>query len=78
MLSDSGACRELTPNRAPRIGLILLALALAPAAEIAHPAIGIVIDRQGAVFFSDTEHVWRVGPEGTKSIAVRDVDTHEL
>ncbi len=62
----------------PRIGLILLALALAPTAGIAHPAIGIVVDRDGAVFFSDTEHVWRIGPEGTKSIAVRDVHTHEL
>ncbi len=44
----------------------------------AHPAVGLVMDRQGNVFYSDLVHVWRIAPDGKKSIAVRDVHTHEL
>src|SRR5687767_7064624 len=60
--------------------LIALALFLAlplRAAE-AHPGVGIVRDRQGNVFYTDLVHVWRIAPDGRKSIAVRDVHTHEL
>lgn len=44
----------------------------------AHPGVGIVMDRQGNVFYTDLVHVWRIAPDGRKSIAVRDVHTHEL
>ena len=56
-------------------GLLLLGAAL-PAS--AHPGTGIVRDRQGNVFYTDLVHVWRIAPDGRKSIVVRDVHTHEL
>lgn len=55
---------------------LLLALPLRSAS--AHPGVGIVRDRQGNVFYTDLVHVWRITPAGRKSIAVRDVHTHEL
>lgn len=54
-------------------GLFFAAL---PAA--AHPGIGIVMDRNGNVFYTDLTHVWKIAPSGAKSIAVRGVHTHEL
>lgn len=59
------------------IAACLLVLVLAVPAR-AHPAVGIVMDRQGNVFYTDLVHVWRIAPDGSKSIAVRDVHTHEL
>lgn len=44
----------------------------------AHPGVGIVLDPQGNVFYTDLTHVWRITPGGHKTIAVRDVHTHEL
>ena len=44
----------------------------------AHPGVGIVRDARGNVFYTDLVHVWRIAPDGGKSIAVRDVHTHEL
>lgn len=59
--------------------LLLALLLLAPLAVArAHPGVGIVIDRQGNVFYTDLVHVWRIARDGRKSIAVRDVHTHEL
>ncbi len=55
---------------------LLLLAAVIPAR--AHPGVGIVMDRQGNVFYTDLVHVWRIAPDGRKSIAVRDVHTHEL
>lgn len=49
---------------------------LAPA--LAHPGIGIVVDSKGNVFYTDLKHVWRIAPDGRKTIAVRNVHTHEL
>lgn len=43
-----------------------------------HPGIGIVIDRRGNLFYTDLDHVWKISPDGLKSIAVRGVHTHEL
>lgn len=48
-----------------------------PLTASAHPSIGIVADRQGAVFYTDLQHVWKIAA-GRKKIAVRDVHTHEL
>jgi hypothetical protein len=36
------------------------------------------MDRQGNVFYTDLVHVWRIAADGSKSVAVRDVHTHEL
>lgn len=58
------------------IAVLLLLAAVAPAR--AHPGVGIVMDRRGNVFYTDLVHVWRIAPDGRKSIAVRDVHTHEL
>ena len=55
----------------------LLALALSPALS-AHPGIGIVVDSRGNVFYTDLEQVWRIAPDGTRSVAVPGVHTHEL
>ena len=58
---------------------LLLLLVIAPLRDaLAHPGVGIVRDRQGNVFYTDLTHVWRIAPNGQKSIAVRDVHTHEL
>jgi hypothetical protein len=58
---------------------ISLALLLATAMpSAAHPGVGLVMDRQGNVFYTDLAHVWRIAPNGRKSIAVRNVHTHEL
>ncbi|NUN68768.1 MAG: hypothetical protein HUU02_03555 [Bacteroidetes bacterium] len=44
----------------------------------AHPGIGIVEDSRGNIFYTDLTHVWRIDPEGRRTIAVRNVHTHEL
>jgi len=56
----------------------LLTTVLASAALHAHPAIGIVADTAGDIFYSDNVHVWRIAPDGKRSIAVANVHTHEL
>ena len=58
--------------------LSLLFLALPLGRALAHPGVGIVRDRQGNVFYTDLMQVWRISPDGQKSVAVRDVHTHEL
>lgn len=55
---------------------MLLCLAAAPAQT--HPGVGIVKDRNNNVFYTDLVHVWRIAPDGRKSIAVRNVHSHEL
>lgn len=54
---------------------LLLSFALSTAA---HPSVGIVVTATGDVFYSDLERVWRVAPDGRKTIAVPDVHAHEL
>ena len=44
----------------------------------AHPPVSIVIDSRGNVFYSDLEQVWMIAPDGSKTIAVQHVHTHEL
>lgn len=44
----------------------------------AHPGIGILMDASGNVFYTDLQNVWKIAPDGNKSIAVRNVHTHEL
>ena len=58
--------------------LLVLLLLLAATPALAHPGVGIVRDRLGNVYYTDLVHVWRIAPDGRKSIAVRDVHTHEL
>ncbi|HEU0300196.1 MAG TPA: hypothetical protein VFR37_12095 [Longimicrobium sp.] len=75
------AARSARRTRKGRIEILLLACALLLAAASpasAHPGVGIVLDRRGNVFYTDLHHVWRIAPDGRRSIAVRDVHTHEL
>jgi sugar lactone lactonase YvrE len=58
--------------------LLVLLLAIATLPANAHPGVGIVEDSAGNVFYTDLERVWRIAPDGTKSIAVPGVHTHEL
>jgi hypothetical protein len=45
---------------------LISAVFVFPAA--AHPAWGIVVDKQGAVYFSDLEAVWKIAPDGKTSV----------
>lgn len=64
--------------RVRHLGILLTVwLALAGAAT-AHPGVGIVMDRQGNVFYTDLKQVWKISPQGKKSVAVPSVHTHEL
>lgn len=44
----------------------------------AHPAVGLVQDLHGNVYYSDLKQVWRISPEGHRTLAVPRVHTHEL
>ncbi len=46
--------------------------------SFAHPGIGIVKDSKGNIYYTDLHHVWKISPDGTKTIAVHNVHTHEL
>jgi hypothetical protein len=56
----------------------LLITLLLTAAAYAHPPVGIVIDVRGNIYYSDLVQVWRQAPDGTKTIVVPNVHTHEL
>jgi hypothetical protein len=58
--------------------VILLAAFTFIASAFAHPGIGIVMDGRGNVFFTDLKQVWKISPQGNKSVAVPNVHTHEL
>lgn len=60
-------------------GLALLLVSTAGVSVIAaHPAVGVVEDARGTIFYTDTERVWRVTADGRATVAVSDVHTHEL
>jgi sugar lactone lactonase YvrE len=52
--------------------------AIAPAIAAAHPAVAVVMDSRGNVYYSDLSNVWRISPDGRKSVVVPHVHTHEL
>jgi hypothetical protein len=54
------------------------AVVLFAVSAFAHPAVGIVADARGNIFYSDLSQVWRIAPDGSKSVAVPHVHTHEL
>src|SRR5262245_47773116 len=58
-----------------RLGALVF---LAATAAIAHPGVGIVEDGAGNVFYTDLAKVWRIAPDGSRSVAVPGVHTHEL
>jgi hypothetical protein len=56
----------------------VLLIAVAPQVASAHPSVSVVMDSRGNVFYSDLNRVWRLTPDGQKSIVVPNVHTHEL
>lgn len=61
-----------------RIFLLALFVAGLSTPLAAHPGIGLVMDSQGNVYYTDLVHVWRISPSGERGIAVSNVHTHEL
>ena len=61
-----------------KTGALLALLIATPSVASAHPAVGIVVDSRGNVFYSDLHNIWMIRPDGRKSIAVRDVHAHEI
>lgn len=57
---------------------ILASALLAALSATAHPSVAVVIDSENNVYYSDLAQVWRVAPDGTKTVAVPNVHTHEL
>src|SRR5262245_61408252 len=51
---------------------------LAVSAAHAHPGVGIVQDSRGNIFYTDLKQVWKLAPDGKKSVAVPNIHTHEL
>jgi hypothetical protein len=58
--------------------LALLLLPLSVTLVPAHPGVGIVQDSRGNIYFTDLKQVWKITPDGTQSVAVAAVHTHEL
>lgn len=57
---------------------LLGALASCAGIASAHPSVSVVVDKTGAIYYSDLSAVWVIRPDGTKEIAVADVHTHAL
>lgn len=57
---------------------ILVLVASSHTVASAHPPASLVMGADGAVYYSDLSHVWKLDSDGTKHIAVQDVHTHEL
>ena len=57
---------------------LLLFLLVIPFSVLAHPGIGIVKDRQGNIYYTDLEQVWKLDKSGNKKIVVHNVHTNEL
>lgn len=58
------------------VGVLLVTLGAT--AVLAHPPTSVVVDARGNAYYSDLDQVWRVAPDGRKSVAVPNVHTHEL
>ncbi len=56
----------------------LLCLIMLPLITFAHPGIGIVQDSKGNIYYTDLQQVWRIAKDGSKSVVVKNVHTHEL
>lgn len=61
-----------------RLILALAPLLLGALPAEAHPGIGIVRDARGNIYYTDLSQVWRIDPDGRRSVAVPGVHTHEL
>ncbi len=57
---------------------IFFLLCLSAGSGFAHPGIGIVKDSKGNIYYTNLEHVLKISANGRKTIAVKNVHTHEL
>jgi hypothetical protein len=62
----------------PRAFAVVVCLTLCISSIAAHPGVGIVMDSRGGVYYTDLKQVWRISPDGKKTLAVPGVHTHEL
>ncbi len=62
-------------NRLIHFSLLII---LVSSVLLAHPGVGIVMDSQGNVYYTDLTHIWKISPEGEQNIAVPNVHTHQL
>jgi hypothetical protein len=58
--------------------VLLLILFFSVTSGSAHPGIGIVCDSKGNIYYTDLKQVWKITPDGKKSVVVPNVHTHEL
>jgi len=56
----------------------MLALLIPAAAARAHPGTGIVVDRQGRVYFTDLKRIWRWEPGGRLTAVVTGKHSHAI
>lgn len=49
-----------------------------PVSLWSHPGVGIVETSRGSIYYTDLKQVWKISPDGKKTIAVPNVHTHEL
>ncbi len=72
-----GSCQN-PKSKIQNYTLLAVFLLTLPHLAVAHPGWGLVIDRQGSVYFTDLERVWKIDAEGRVSVFVEDVHTHDL
>jgi hypothetical protein len=58
--------------------IILFSVLFVSFTSTAHPGIGIVKDSKGNIYYTDLKYVWKITPDGNKTIVVSNVHTHEL
>lgn len=56
----------------------MVLLSFAATLGYGHPGIGLVEDSRGNIFYTDLTRVWKISPDGKKTVAVSNVHTHEL
>lgn len=61
-----------------RKSILLVFFALVSLNLKADPGVGIVMNSKGNLFYTDLSQIWMIKPDGSKSIAVPNVHSHEL
>ena len=75
---DAGEDARTTLRRKSSIRSFTAVLLFAAASAFAHPSVSVVIDSKGNVYYSDLTQILRIAPDGTRTVAVPHVHSHEL